>query len=78
MILDLKMPRKSGYDVLQWLRDQSFRNLSVFVVSGSFLPDDVTKCMKLGVNNYYKKTSIKEEYALMIHDIEDYLKSIAE
>src|SRR5688572_6438278 len=36
LILDLKMPRKTGLEVLQWLRDQPvFRCLPVMILSSS-------------------------------------------
>src|SRR5258706_11960340 len=40
MLLDLKMPRKNGYEVLEWLQTQSFDDLAVVVLSGSVLPED--------------------------------------
>jgi CheY-like chemotaxis protein len=71
MLLDLKMPRKTGYDVLRWLRTQSFENLVVIVVSGSFLPEDISTSLALGAIAYHRKIMLKEERELLFREIED-------
>jgi CheY-like chemotaxis protein len=71
MLLDLKMPRKTGYDVLRWLRTQSFNNLVVIVVSGSFLPEDISTSFALGAAAYHRKVMLKEERGLLFREIED-------
>lgn len=73
VLLDLKMPRKSGHDVLRWLRDQTFDGLFVVVVSGSFLPEDIEHSLSLGANAYYKKNALREEQDDLIRRIEDHL-----
>lgn len=70
LILDLKMPKKTGYDVLEWLQTQLFHDLIVVVVSGSFLPEDVSKSFALGARAYHKKSALKAEQEMMLHDIE--------
>jgi len=74
LLLDLKMPGKNGYDVLQWLKTQSFNDLTVVVVSGSWLAEDISKSLALGAHGYFKKTSVKEEQEVMVHGIENILK----
>jgi|HubBroStandDraft_6_1064221.scaffolds.fasta_scaffold941954_1 CheY-like chemotaxis protein len=73
MLLDLKMPKKSGHDVLQWLKEKSFGSLFVVVVSGSFLPEDVQRSLALGADAYYKKNALREEQENLIHSIEQAL-----
>ena len=73
LILDLKMPRKNGFDVLQWLQGQSFHKPVVIVISGSFLPEDIAKSYSLGADAYHKKTAFKEEQASMVREIEESL-----
>ena len=70
LLLDLKMPRKTGHEVLEWLRTQSFSNLRVIVVSGSILPEDIVKSTRLGADAYLKKSSLRDEQAGMIAEIE--------
>src|ERR1700722_17008514 len=69
MLLDLKMPRKTGHEVLQWLQTRSFNDLFVVVVSGSFLPEDIDRSTALGAHAYYKKTALKEEQEAMLREI---------
>ena len=66
VLLDLKMPRKNGYDVLQWLKTQTFKNLAVVVVSDSALPGDVAQSTALGAVGHFRKTSVKGEYEAML------------
>jgi CheY-like chemotaxis protein len=69
MLLDLKMPKRTGHEVLQWMRGQPFDEIFVAVVSGSFLPEDVARSMAYGANAYFKKTALKAEQEAMIREI---------
>ena len=69
LLLDLKMPKKTGHEVLEWLNRQPFDKLFVAVVSGSFLVQDVQRSMNLGAHAYYKKNALKEEQEAMIRHI---------
>src|ERR1700677_2323260 len=69
ILLDLKMPRKNGHEVLQWMRTKSFKKLFTAVVSGSFLPEDIARSMALGANAYYKKCALKKERDAMLSEI---------
>jgi len=56
MILDLKLPRKSGFEVLEWLQQQPMLNrLPVVVLSSSDQPGDINRAYDLGVNSYLVK-----------------------
>ncbi|MDB6124097.1 MAG: response regulator receiver protein [Pedosphaera sp.] len=46
LLLDLKMPRFDGFEVLGWLQQQLFSGLKVVVVSGSFLPSDIARALE--------------------------------
>jgi len=71
LFLDLKMPRKNGFDVLQWIRSEHLNGgIVAVVVSGAFLEEDVAKSLALGAAGYFKKTSIRSEQEEMIHQIE--------
>lgn len=73
VLLDLKMPRKNGFDVLQWIQTANLGNLIVAVMSGSWLAEDITRSVELGAHAYFKKTSSREEQEKMILDIEKLL-----
>jgi CheY-like chemotaxis protein len=56
ILLDLKLPRKSGHEVLAWLRAQPvLRRIPVVVLTSSSMKDDVEQCYDGGVNSYLVK-----------------------
>ncbi|HEX2222963.1 MAG TPA: response regulator [Thermoanaerobaculia bacterium] len=56
MLLDLKLPRRSGFEVLEWLRGQpGLRRLPVVVLTGSREAADVERAADLGANSYLVK-----------------------
>ncbi len=58
LILDLKMPKKSGFDVLEWLRNSDgVKNLPTIVLSSSDDPRDMERASKLGATRYFKKSA---------------------
>lgn len=70
MLLDLKMPRLTGFEVLSWLRARSLEKPAVIVVSGSLLPEDVSSSLALGAIGYHRKVMLKEERDALIQEIE--------
>ncbi len=74
MLLDLNMPGKSGFDVLDWLRTQAgLRRLSVIVLSASERPEDVTQVYELGGQCYLVKPRTLEDLTRMIRGLRDWL-----
>jgi CheY-like chemotaxis protein len=56
VLLDLKLPRKGGLEVLEWLRKQeTLRRLPVVVLTSSKEPADVNRAYDLGANSYLVK-----------------------
>jgi CheY-like chemotaxis protein len=56
ILLDLKMPAKSGFDVLEWLRSQEFfRELPVVVFTSSVQEEDRTRAFELGAREFLVK-----------------------
>ena len=56
ILLDLKLPRKSGFEVLEWLRDQpGLRRLPVVVLTSSAETLDINRAYDLGANSYLVK-----------------------
>jgi DNA-binding response OmpR family regulator len=56
MLLDLKLPRKSGLEVLEWLRQQpGISRVPVVVMTSSRESADVGKAYDLGANSYLVK-----------------------
>lgn len=56
MLLDLKLPRRSGHEVLEWLRQQpDLKRLPVIMLTSSREVFDVNQAYELGVNSYLVK-----------------------
>jgi CheY-like chemotaxis protein len=67
LLLDLELPRMTGFEVLSWIRKQSaLDELQVVIFSGSNEPKDVRRAYGLGANSYWVKPhSIAELNALV-------------
>ncbi|MDA9982021.1 response regulator [Gammaproteobacteria bacterium] len=56
MLLDIMMPGMSGYDVLQWLRDDNrLADLPVIVISAVDDMESVVRCIEMGAEDYLTK-----------------------
>ena len=75
LLLDLKMPGKNGFDVLEWLQSQSTRPITV-VLSGSDQQRDVDKALELGADYYHVKPSELSEWITTARTIENYARPV--
>ena len=58
IITDLKMPRCSGFELLEWLNEHAECSvIPVVVLSASAEDRDVKRCFELGANAYFQKPS---------------------
>lgn len=56
IVMDIKMPRKSGFEVLEWIKhDGSMKRIPVVIVSSSDQPQDINRAYELGANAYMIK-----------------------
>lgn len=57
MVMDIKMPRRSGFEVLEWIKSghQRLRRIPVVIVSASDNPEDINRAYELGANAYMVK-----------------------
>ena len=73
LLLDLKMPRKSGPEVLSWIRKQpQFRYLIVVFLTSSNSSDDVRLAYEAGANSYLVKPVEFTEMVEMIRHVTFY------
>jgi len=57
VVLDLKLPLKSGLEVLQWMRDQKLiKRIPVIVFTSSLDRGDINCAYDYGANGYFLKT----------------------
>ncbi len=72
LLLDLKMPRLNGFDVLAWLASHSdFQELPTIVLSSSWYDQDVLKARQLGARDYFIKPVQLSEYVKIIKGLKD-------
>ena len=70
IILDLKMPRKNGFEVLEWLKENpEFAAIPKVVMSASGLETDVRRAYDLGANTYFIKPGT-------FHDLVETMRSL--
>ena len=72
LLLDLKMPRADGFDVLNWIKTQpSLRSLLVLVLTNSEDIRDVNRAYALGANSFLVKPfdfADTKNLSRLIHD----------
>lgn len=57
IVMDIKMPLKSGFEVLEWVKsaEPPLRRIPVVIVSSSDNPADINRAYELGANAYMVK-----------------------
>ncbi|HWQ90800.1 MAG TPA: response regulator [Clostridia bacterium] len=56
ILLDLKLPRATGFEILSWIRShEEFADVPVVILSGSELQDDIYRAYNAGANSYLVK-----------------------
>jgi CheY-like chemotaxis protein len=79
IVLDLKMPRRSGLEVLEWLRTQpGGRRVPVVVFTSSRESRDIARAYALGVNSYLVKPVSFDAWKEMIRTMHHYWMDLNE
>lgn len=72
VLLDLRMPIKDGFQVLEEARaDQNLRGVPIWVLSNLGLKGEVDRALKLGANKYFVKASL--DISDLINIITDFI-----
>jgi CheY-like chemotaxis protein len=75
VLLDLNMPKKHGFDVLNWVRShEQFKPLQIIIVTASTRPDDVRKAYSMGANSFLVKPAAIEDLEKMVGCLRDWLQ----
>lgn len=75
VLLDLKMPRKNGFEVLAWIRQRpEFNALPVVVLTSSQESADINRAYALGANSYLVKPASFLSLVDMINRLKEYFK----
>ena len=77
MLMDLNMPKKSGFEVLTWVRAQrGLKRLSIFVLSASMRTEDVAQAFDLGAHAFLVKPGTIDQLTAMIRSLRDWMHII--
>jgi CheY-like chemotaxis protein len=73
LLLDLKMPHKDGFEVLEWLQRESLENLTVVVLTDSMRPEHIKRALDLGADLFEVKSKSLYDLEAMIVALEERL-----
>ena len=72
LLLDIKMPKANGFDVLAWLATRPDLSwLPVVVFSASVFPAEVQRAIELGAREFLTKPSALDELVLLVRRLHD-------
>jgi CheY-like chemotaxis protein len=73
MLLDLKLPRRSGFELLAWLHTQpGLKRLVTVILTSSPQTADIARAYDLGANSYLVKPSNPNDLFDMVHTLHLY------
>ena len=78
LLLDLKMPRRNGFEVLQWVRQQpGLKRMPVVVFTSSREDPDVNRAYDLGANTYLVKPVKFDDLVEVVKTLDSYWLNLA-
>jgi CheY-like chemotaxis protein len=80
ILLDIKLPRRSGFEVLRWLRSRSdgLQRIPVVMLTSSRHTVDVNRAYDLGANSYLTKPDTNEQLTKLLSTFDQYWMSYNE
>ncbi|HWH60942.1 MAG TPA: response regulator [Terriglobales bacterium] len=74
ILMDLKLPRRSGLEVLQWIREQKsdISRVPVIMLSSSHHSVDIQRAYQYGVNSYLVKPETTDALLSMMTVLKTY------
>jgi DNA-binding response OmpR family regulator len=66
IILDLFMPRRSGFEVVEFIRDEKKQNSPILIISRSHLDETIQQAYTAGANDYIVKPFNPEKLIVKI------------
>jgi len=72
VVLDLRMPQKTGFEVLQWIKTQpELAGIPVVVIAGTERPDDLKRSYELGAKAFLTKPCKPQELKQLTDEFKD-------
>lgn len=80
LVLDWKLPRRNGLDVLMWVRAQTnaIRRMPVVVLTSSTQPVDINNAYDAGANSYLVKPETFEELVVRAQMFDKYWLTLSQ
>jgi len=74
IVMDIKMPRRSGFEVLEWVKGNArpLKRIPIIIVSSSDNPADINRAYELGANAYMVKPMNYREVEHLFESITRY------
>jgi CheY-like chemotaxis protein len=73
LLLDLKLPRMNGFEVLQWVRAHpDFKALRIVVLTASRDLEDVNRAYQFGANTFLIKPTDFDELVVMMQKLQGF------
>lgn len=73
VLLDLNLPEKNGFDVLQEIKtDEDLKLIPVVILTSSQAEQDITKSYQLNANAYITKPADLDQFFAVVKSIEDF------
>jgi CheY-like chemotaxis protein len=70
ILLDLKLPRRSGIEVLTWIRSTpGLKHLAVTIMTSSGEPSDLARIQALGIDEYLLKPVSYHELVEVVREL---------
>jgi CheY-like chemotaxis protein len=71
LLLDLKMPRLTGFDVLAWIKERpALKHMPIVVLTSSSDPEDMKLAAELGAVDYKVKTGDSARLLQLVVDLQ--------
>ena len=75
VLSDIHLPRKSGWDVLQWIRrNERLSRLPVLIWTSLPTVEGAARAQQLGADSYFSKPTDAPGYRRLVDRIGDYLR----
>lgn len=73
VLLDLNMPRMTGFEVLEAMQARGFTDVVTVVWTSSLAEHDRTRCLALGAQEFLSKPERIGEYIRLVERLREYL-----
>jgi CheY-like chemotaxis protein len=73
LLLDLKMPVRDGFEVLEWLQSRRLGGMTVVVLTNSMQPDHIRRALDLGADFFQVKPRSQKDCISMVLALEERL-----